>query len=142
MAKTINAVDVVIKVDNVVVGCLQSMDLTIERDMDPASCASSGEWDEVSPGRKRSSGSINAAYREFTSDEQAANFGYDDIFDLLDEGTKVNLSYGTTTSGSSRYTVPGYVNNLAFSLPETGIVTWSGGFTGSGPVVRATNPTV
>lgn len=140
MATTINAVDVVIKVDNIVVGCLQSMDITINRAMDAATCDASGEWDEVSPGRKSSTGSINAAYREFTAAEQAANFGYDDIFDLLDDGTLVNISYGTANTGQRRYTVPGYVNSLQWSRPETGIVTWSGGFTGSGPVTFAVNP--
>lgn len=139
MAKTINAVDVVIKVDDVVVGCLQSMDITVERDMDSATCADSGEWDEFSPGRKRSSGTINGAYREFTAAEQAANFGYDDVYDLLDEGTKVNISYGTLNSGARRYTVGGYVNNVKFSRPETGIATWSAGFQGSGAVTHTTN---
>lgn len=139
MATTINAVDVVIKVDNVTVGCLQSMDITIERDMDPSTCAADGIWESVTPGRARSSGSLNGVYREFTSAEQAANFGYDDIYDLLTEGTQVNISYGTMNTGARRYTVPAFIQNLQFSKPETGSVTWSAAFTGAGEPTFTTN---
>ena len=139
MATVINAVDVVIKVDNITVGCLQSMDISVERDMDAATCSDSGSWDEVSPGRMRASGSINGAYREFTPEELATNFGYDDIFDLLTEGTKVNISYGTMNTGKRRYSLPAFLNSVGFSRPESGIATWSSGFQGSGAITHANN---
>lgn len=132
MAQVINAVNVVVRVDGVVVGCLQSMDFTIERDIDPTTCAASGIFESGSAGRARSSGTLNGVYREFTQAEQAANFGYDDLFDMLMEGTSVDISYGTANAGQRRYTVPALINNLQWGLPETGAVTWSAGFTGIG----------
>lgn len=140
MATAINAVDVVVKVEDIVVGCLSSFDFTIERALDSAACAASGGWSEVSPGRKSASGTLNGVYREFTSAEQAANFGYDDLFDLIDEGTKVGISYGTLNSGQRRYNVSGFLGNVQFSQPESGSVTWSANFTASGPVTPTTNP--
>lgn len=140
MATPINAKDVVIKIDDVVVGCTQSADFTVERDMDSSVCDASGAWEEVSPGRMRWSGSINALYRRFATNEAAANTGYADIYDLLTEGTKVSISYGTNVTGDTRFQGDAYVSNLGFGKPESGNVTWSASLTGSGPLTKVVVP--
>lgn len=139
MATTINAKDAVIKVDSTVVGCLQSFDFTIERDMDDSTCSADGDWKSVTPGRMGASGSFNGVYREFTQAEAAANFGYNDVYDLLTEGTKVNIEYGTENTGQRRYSADAYISNLQFSKPETGNITWSSNFTVDGAVTHTTN---
>ncbi|MBC6988934.1 phage tail tube protein [Hymenobacter sp. BT491] len=138
MASVVNAKDIVITVDDIVVGCAQSADFTVEADMDAATCAASGGWDQVSSGRKRWSGSISALYRKFETGEQAANISYEDVFDLITEGTKVSITYGTNVTGDTRFGGDAYISNLGFSQPESGNVTWSADLTGTGPLGKTT----
>ncbi len=107
--------------------------------MDDATCTATGDWAGVSPGRKSASGSMNGLYREFTPAEQAANFGYDDVFDLLDEGTRVTISYGTLNTGQRRYEAKAYISNVQFDRPENGPATWSANFTVDGAITHTVN---
>lgn len=139
LATPINATDVVIKVGDVVVGCAQSADFTVSREMNDATCAASGGWSQFSPGQKSWNGSIGAIYREFTAAETATNFGFDDIFDLLDEGTLVTVEYTHAMAGitsPTRYSGEAYVSEVKWSKPDKGPVTWSGSFAGSGAIGR------
>ena len=140
MPTTINATDVVIKVGDVVVGCAQSADFTVTRVMDDATCGASGGWAQSSPGQKSWSSSIGGIYREFTAAELATNFGFHDLFDLLDEGTLVTVEYSHAHSGvatPARYVGSAYVSEVSWNKPDAGAVTWSGSFTGNGPIGRA-----
>ncbi|WP_071884448.1 phage tail tube protein [Hymenobacter sp. APR13] len=138
MATIINAVDVVIKVDDVVVGCAQSAEFTMSREMDEASCAASGGWKQVSPGQKSWSASFAALYRSFTVAEDATQVSFDELFDKLDDGVAVTLEFGKVVTGGTRYSGEAYVSEIKYSQPDKGNVTWNANFTGNGEFVKIT----
>lgn len=134
MASIINAVDVLFSVDGVPVGCVSSADLTIDRDMDVSTCGASGGWEQVSPGIRRWSASVNSIYREFTSAELATNVSFANALDMLVDGTLVELTFGKPGTGSTRYIGSAYINQVKYTHPESGAVTWSASFTGNGAI--------
>lgn len=136
MARIINAVDVNVSVGAIIVGCAKSASLKVSRKMDPATCGASGDWEEFSAGRKGATGSIAAEYRVFTAAEAATNVSAMDIFDLLDEGTLVDIEYGTTTTGDIRFHGKAFISGFNYDQPESGVVTWSADLTFSGPITK------
>ncbi|UOR07162.1 phage tail protein [Hymenobacter aerilatus] len=133
MASIINATDVVTYIGDTVVGCAQSMDVTVARTIDPATCSSSGGWAQGSPGERSWSGSIGAIARVFPTAEEAANISYKDMLSTLVDGTEVDFEFTLGGEQGERYGGKAYLSNLALSKPETGTVTWTADFTGNGP---------
>ena len=132
MISIVNAKDVVVKVNDIVVGCAQSADFTVTREMDEATCAASGGWRQVSPGEKSWSGSFSAVFRAFTTaEEEATNASFDDLFDMLDDGTEVTIEY-SRIAGGKRYTGQAFISEVSYSQPESGVVTWTASYTGNG----------
>lgn len=136
MARIINAVNVNVSVGGIIVGCAKSANLKVSRKMDPATCGASNAWEEYSPGRKAATGSIAAEYRIFTTAEAATNVSAVDVFDLLDEGTLVDIEYGTKTTGDTRFHGTAFISGFNYDQPESGVVTWSGDLTFSGPITK------
>lgn len=132
MASIVNATDVVVKVNNVIVGCAQSAEFTVSREMDEATCSASGGWKQVSPGQKSWSGSISAVFRSFTDAESATEVTLESVYELLDDGTEVAIEYTRATAGGKRYTGQAFVSELSYSQPDKGAVTWSANFEGNG----------
>lgn len=142
MPSIVNATNVVIKIDNVVVGCADSASFTVSRAMDEATCSASNGWKQVSPGQKSWSGSFGAVFREFTEEESGTEVTFDRLFELLDEGTEVTVEY-TKKSGGSRYTGKAYVSEINYDQPESGAVTWGANYEGSGAFeILAAAPTL
>lgn len=138
MARLVNATDVIVSVGDVVVGCANGATLTVSRAMDAATCGASEGWAQSSPGLKSWTGNISAYFREFESGETAGNVSAMDIFDLLDEGTLVDVEYGTKTTGAQRFKGKAYVSGFTYTQPETGTVTWSADLTGDGALGKVT----
>jgi Phage tail tube protein len=134
MASIVNATDVVVKVNSVIVGCAQSAEFTVSREMDEATCSASGGWKQVSPGQKSWSGSFSAVLRNFTTAEEAANVSFDEILDLLDDGTEVTVEY-SRIAGGKRYSGQAYLSEVSYSQPDKGAVTWSANYEGNGAFV-------
>jgi hypothetical protein len=138
MAQVVNAQDVNFSIGDIIVGCATGATLTVSRAMDAATCGASGGWAESSPGLKSWTGSVSANYRKFTTAEAATNVSPFDIFTMLDEGTKVDVEYGTALTGDKRFHGEAYVSGLTFTEPETGVVTWSADLTGTGAITVVT----
>lgn len=134
MAKYVNASDMIVSIGGIVVGCAQATTLTVTRAIDPATCTSSGAWSQGSPGIKSWSTSVNAIYRQVDPSLAANNVVAEDIFDLLDDGTEVDIEYGTNTTGSKRWAGKALISNFTLSKPDSGNVTWSADLTGNGPL--------
>lgn len=132
MATNINAIDVIFSIADTVVGCTQSASFSVDRNMTNVTCGASGNWTEKSPGRMDWSGSVSAILRKFTAPEEADNVSIFDIFEILTEGTLVDVEYGTNVTGDKRFKGQAYVSNLAYDQPEEGVVTWSAELAGSG----------
>ncbi|TGE05557.1 phage tail protein [Hymenobacter fodinae] len=133
MASIINATDVVTSLNDVVVGCAQSMDVTVSRTIDPATCSASGGWAQGSPGERSWSGSIGAIVRVFPTAEEAVNISYKDLLSYLVDGTELDFDFTLGGDLGERYGGKAYLSNLAISKPEAGVCTWSADFTGNGP---------
>lgn len=142
MARAINAIDVIFSIGGVVVGCSTGSTFTVSRAMDPATCGASEGWAESSPGLKSWSGNVSAELREFETSEEATNVSAFDVFDLLDEGTLVDVEYGTKEAGKQRFKGKAFVSGFTYTRPESGVVTWSADLTGSGALGKVTVPTV
>lgn len=138
MAQTVNAIDVNISIGDIIVGCSTGATLTVSRAMDAATCGASLGWQESSPGLKSWTGSVSANYRKFDTTEAATNIDPFDIFEMLDEGTKVDVEYGTEATGDRRFKGQAFVSGLTFTRPETGVVTWSADLTGTGAITIVT----
>lgn len=133
MASIINATDVVTSLNETVVGCAQSMDVTVARAIDPATCSASGGWAQGSPGERSWSGSISAIVRLFTvGAEETANISYKKLLQMLVDGTKVAFDFQLGGEDGERYGGDAYLSNLSISKPENGVCTWSADFTGDG----------
>lgn len=143
MAQTINAVDVVVSLKRpgdtnpIVIGCTQSASFTKTRAMDPATCSASDGHAQFSPGQKSWTGSITAQLRDFTEDELDDNISFDDIMDLIDEGTEVTVNFARKVGGK-RYTGNAFVSEVTYDQPETGVVTWSANLTGNTEILAVT----
>lgn len=137
MSTIINAVDVVIKSNDIVIGCAQSAEFMVSREMDEAVCSASGGWKQVSPGMKSWSASFGALYRTFTTQEAATNVSFDDIFDLLDDGTPVVVEFGKADGTGTRYTGEAFISEIKYTQPEKGAVTWSANYAGNGAFGKA-----
>jgi hypothetical protein len=136
LASIINAVNVVVKIGSKVLGCAQSADWTVTRDMDEATCSASSGWKQYSPGQMAWTGSVNGLYREFTAAELATNVALDELFDTLVDGTAVTVSYEKKDGTGSKYSGEAYISEIKYSQPEKGAVTWSATFTGNGAFTR------
>ena len=131
MASVINAADVVVKVNNIIVGCAQSAQFTVSREMDEATCSASNGWRQVSPGIKSWNGSFTAVFRNFTVAEEATEVSFDDLFDLLDDGTEVTVEYSRKVGGK-RYNGKAYISEVSYDQPDTGTVSWTANYEGNG----------
>lgn len=134
MANIINAFDMTVELDGIVVGCLTSGKLTLNREMVEASCSATGPWKTQTPGQKSWEASLDSLYREFTPAELTTNKGYGQIFDMLDQGARVKISFATQTG--SRFEGNAYVSQLDLTRPEKDNVTWSASFAGDGELVQ------
>lgn len=142
MAKVVNAVDVVITLkrpgdtDETIVGCAQSFAFTKTRTMDPATCSASGKYAQFSPGQMNATGNITALYRE-PEDEDEEGIFFDDIDDMLEDGTEVTVSFAKTVGGK-RYEGPALISELTYTRPETGSVTWNANLQFNGKIAKVT----
>lgn len=134
MASPVNAVDVIFSIGDVVVGCTTGASFSVTRAMDSATCGASGQWSSKSPGRMDWTGSVSANYRKFSTGEEATNVGIFDIFEILTEGTLIDVEYGTKVTGDKRFKGQAYVSGLTYDQPEEGVVTWSADLDGEGPL--------
>lgn len=130
MATILNATDVVVRINDIIVGCAQAVDITVSRAIDPASCSASGGWAQGSPGERSWSGSISALARLFEAAEEATNISYDDLLAMLTDGARVELEF--SQGSTKRYGGFAYVSELSFSKPESGNCNWSASFAGDG----------
>lgn len=140
MAQTVNAVDVTFSIGAIVVGCATGATLTVSRAMDAATCGASAGWAQSSPGLKSWTGNVSANARKFTAAEAATNVDAFDVFDMLDDGTEVDVEYGTAITGDKRFAGKAFVSGLTWTQPETGVVTWSADLQGNGPITVVTVP--
>ena len=133
----VNAKDVVFKFNGKVLGCVKSMNFKITQDTDEVTCGGSGNWKEFTQGFLNWTGGVNSVYREFTPAEEAANVSFDDLFDIIVDGSQlVQVEFAKKSGSGTRYHGNAIMNELSYDAPEKGAVTWSANFIGSGGFVK------
>ncbi|MFC6998072.1 phage tail tube protein [Rufibacter roseus] len=130
----LNAQDVIITKDGIVVGCAQSGSLEMSKEELDAVCAASGGWSESSEGRKSWNMSVDSLLREATDADAATNHTFHDAFDLFDTGGIVEVQWQI---GSFTYTGQAFMSSLSLSYSSTDAQTWSSSLRGTGPLVKA-----
>lgn len=138
MARVVNAQDVIYAFNGVVIGCSTSADLTVSRAIDPATCGASGGWAQGSPGLKSWASTVNAYYRQFDDNDTGAHVSAEDVFDLLDDGSEIDVEYGVNTSGTKRFKGKAFLSEFKLSRPDSGNVTWSASLVGNGAIALVT----
>lgn len=134
MARIVNATDMIISFQGVVIGCAQATTLTVARAIDAATCTASGAWAQGSAGQKSWNTSVTALFRTFDTNQQAGSIDAFDVFDLLDDGTEVEVEYGQNGANDKRWKGKALISNFSVDKPETGNVTWKSDLTGNGPL--------
>ena len=138
MATVVNAKDVVVKLNDIVVGCAKSAKFDITREMDEATCSASGSYKEFSPGLISWTGSFDSVFRDYVSAETATNITIDNLMDMLVEGALVTVEYGRKAAGSTatRYSGSAYISGISYNQPDKGPLTWSANYQGSGELAK------
>ena len=136
LATTINAFDIVVKMGDVLIGCLTSADFTVDSEMTDVSCTATGKWKGAQAGQLSWAGSVNGVYRRFTAAEQATNFGFKQAFALIISGAPVTVSYEMADGTGERYEGQALVSQVKFTRPEKDAVSWSFSLTGNGPLAE------
>ena len=98
----------------------QSMDA--EADMgDATTGASTNQWKEVIPLFKGMEFSVDGLYDPVAGD----NKSFDDIYDLLKDGTKFTAKYGNTEAGSRYYSADAYIRRVHIEGPYDDLASYT-----------------
>lgn len=120
--------------EKVLAGTL-SHSLKIGAEMQDATTKDSpGDWEEVIPGTKNGSFSVQGVF----DPDAATGEGALDMFDILAAGTKVHLIFGPTASGSEVKEADAYVESLTEEAPLKDRTTYTVDFKATGAITRTT----
>lgn len=135
----LDASDVTLELNSLPFGCSTSAGLSVETDMDEASCQASGAWKEYIPGAHGWNMDVDALARVATGADAAANLTYADLLALQIAKTLIPVSFGTDISGDVRFVGDSYIKSFKMNRPETGKVTFSVSLQGTGPLTTEVN---
>lgn len=134
--RNLQSTDVAIYIGGVAVGCAESADLTVDREMLEAVCKASGAWRTVTPGRMTWEGSIGALWRIAAAADEATNVTGKSIFNNLVNGTEIEIRFGVDDDSlvpdGYQFVGQAYINSFAPTSPVDGNQTWNASFTGNG----------
>ncbi|QNE38992.1 hypothetical protein F1C16_05200 [Hymenobacter sp. NBH84] len=138
MANYITGKDTVISLDDVVLGCVQSLSFSTEVEMVDVTCAASNGFRQQVPGTESWSGDLNSVLREFNEAEQASNVSIMDVYTKLKNGSLVDVEY---TFGGFRFSAKAYIQNVSIdSSGPSDAVTWSASLQGYTPLLLTETP--
>lgn len=128
-----NGTNLLIKVNDVVVGHTTSCTLSVSLDAADATTKDSNGWAESIAGLK--SGEVSFDGLVDYSDSQNS----EQLLDLLISRSQVEVIFGTAATGDSVYTAQGWVTSLEQSAEMEAAVTYSGTITITGAITKSTN---
>lgn len=128
-----NGTNLLIKVNDVVVGHTTSCTFSVSLDAADATTKDSNGWAESIAGLKSGECSFDGLvdYSDSQNSEQ--------LLDLLISRTKVDIAFGTAATGDSVYEAEAYVTSLEQTAEMEAAVTYSGTLTITGPISKSTN---
>lgn len=125
-------------INDVLVGCIQDVSLTINREEVETTCRASGDFKEFEQGDVDWSGSASGALRVATETDAATNFTFENLVDAILAGTVVGVSIGTETVGDPVYAGDAFFTSAEISGSRTD-ATFSGSFRGTGALTKTIN---
>lgn len=124
--------NIIFSVDGVAVGCSKDAKITMDRAVLEASCKESAGTKEVTLGNFSWEMSTENIYKIGSAVNLIT------LFNLLKNGTKVNVSWGTNLTGDQIFTGQAYCNKLDASGPVADNAGFSASFTGTGDLILST----
>lgn len=117
-------------VDDILVGCAKSIEISLEATELDTSCQGQGNLSQAKPGRIKATWSIEMLDRQATAGDSATNITGDNIFTKITNGTAVTILYGTNTAGDIVHEGSGYIKSFkqSGSLDGIGSISCSGWF--------------
>ncbi|SNR92430.1 phage tail tube protein [Hymenobacter mucosus] len=135
----LDASDVTLEVNGKPFGCSTSAGLSVETDMDEASCQASGAWKEYIPGTHGWTVDSDALARIATGTDATNELTFKDLLQLQIAKTLIPVSFGTNISGDVRFEGNAYISSFSQNRPENGKVTFSVSLQGTGPLAIVAN---
>jgi hypothetical protein len=113
--------------DNVLVGCLVSNSISLERELLSTTCKDNNGAAQVTPGGVSGTADFEGNY------EPASALGFDQIIDLFLNATRIGIKQAV--DDGSRYVAGyGYISNMSWDGPVNAATTFSGTITFDGPI--------
>jgi predicted secreted protein len=119
-------------IDNVIIGCATSSELSVNVDLADATCKDDGGWADHIHGLRDWSVSTDG----LVAYDGTNNIG--DLYTLLSGRTSVTLKFTTNVSGDLVFSGEASVASISVSAEMEAAVTYSVEFTGKGPLTKAT----
>lgn len=125
-------------INNVLVGCIQDVSLSINREEVETTCRASGDAKEFTQGDYDWSGSASGALRVATAGDAATNFTFENLVDAILAGTTFDVTVGTETVGDPVYSGSAFFTSAEITGSRTD-ATFSGSFRGTGELAKTIN---
>jgi len=128
-----NGTNLLLKVDTVVIGHTTSCSISFTHDLPDATTKDSQGWSEVISGVR----GATITFDGLVDYSDATNVI--DLFDLIANRTKVDVTFGTATSGDTIFSAEAYLDSLENTADMESPVAYSGSLTITGPVTKVVN---
>lgn len=119
-------------IDNTIIGCATSSELSINVDLADATCKDDGGWADHIAGLRDWSVSTDGLVKF------DGNNNVEDLYDLLSGRSVVTLKFTTNVTGDLVFSGQASVASLSVSAEMEAAVTYSVEFTGKGPLTKGT----
>jgi predicted secreted protein len=136
---TISGIDLILSVNDIAIGCAQTIDLEVKTETSSATCRASGGWAEVVAGRHSWTASTSGLYRIATAGDVATNMTLANLQALQIARTPVAIEFGSETVGDQKVAGNAIITSVKRTAPETGAGTFAVSFEGTGPLTFTTN---
>jgi hypothetical protein len=140
MAKTVvSGKEVMIKLDDIVVGCASDGEFSSSVSMVEASCRESGNFFDAVPDKFEADLSLNGIVIYDSPADPTAMRAYD-IAALHMNKTLIDWSFGIVTTGQKSWAGQGYITEYTETAPQDGVATYSAKVKPVGIYGTVTNP--
>lgn len=128
-----------IKLNEIAVGCAQTVKFGASRESKSTSCYSSGDTKESKPGLKSYTLSTDGLMRVTTGTDVASNLVIKQLEAYFESGELLDFEFGTDTVGATKKTGTCWISSLEQTAGTTDDAKFSATFEVTGPVAYATN---
>jgi len=137
--QTISGIDLIISVEGTPIGCADTINMSIDTATSTAACRASGGWAESVAAQHSWNADASGIQRVATGTDKAGNKTYSDLTALQLARTVVDIVFGTSIVGDTKYTGTAIITSTKATSPLDGAATFTVSFLGTGPLVASVN---